>query len=87
MNDLIFGPANMIADSATALLAIDERLYRGYMLFPPISPNANSRVVFNYNFPSGIPLCSYIGNAFIFEHHLGVLNPIYDRISIAVEVT
>jgi hypothetical protein len=79
------GPSSMISDSATALLAVDERLCRGYMQFPPISPGATSRVVFNYDFPSGIPLGSYIGNVFIFERIVPV-SPIYDRYSIGVEV-
>jgi len=75
----------MISDPATALLVVDERLFRGYMQFPPISSGAASRVVFNYNFPRGIPLGSYIGNVFIFERIVPV-SPIYDRYTIDVEV-
>jgi hypothetical protein len=79
----------MISDPTMALLAIDERLYRGYARFSPITPNGTSRVVFDYEFPAGLPLGSYIGNAFIFEQlgpPIGPISPIYDRWTISVEI-
>ena len=82
---LFFGPATMIPDPSTALLSVDERLYRGYAKFPIICPNATSRVVFNYTFPIEIPLGFYIGNVFIFGW-LVPLSPIYDRSSGHIEI-
>jgi hypothetical protein len=82
-----FGPANIIPDVSTALLSIDQRLYRGFAQIPYLSSGSTDSVQFNYNFPSGIPLGFYMSNVFLFkEEHFGV-SPFLDRGGVEVEVT
>jgi hypothetical protein len=81
-----FGPADIVPDIGTALLTVDQRLYRGFAQFPYISSGSTSRVEFNYNFPSGIPLGMYVGNGFIFNRDHHGANSYIDRTSIDVEI-
>ena len=84
-NTFFFQIIVKIPDPTMALLSIDQRLYQGHQLFPPLPPNAYGEVMFTYNFPPGIPLSVYIGNVFIFEQEVPV-SPIYDRTNRSVEV-
>ena len=81
-----FGPADMIEDIGIALLSVDQRLYRGFAQFPYVSSGSSSTVEFNYNFPAGIPLGMYVGNAFIFDRNNHGAGSYKARISIDVEI-
>jgi hypothetical protein len=84
---VFFGPANMVPDVGTALLTVDERLFRGFARFPYMSPGSNGTVLFNYTFPRFIPLGTYIGNAFIFLQNFHDVGTYADRASIYVELS
>jgi hypothetical protein len=82
-----FGPANMVQDVGTALHSVDETLYRGFVEFPPVSPDSYTYIIFNYRFPSSTPAGLYIGNSFIFirePHDVGIY---IDRGCIYVRIT
>jgi hypothetical protein len=81
-----FGPANMVSDVGTALLSVDQRLYRAFKRFPYIFPNSSGVVEFNYNFPTGIPLGLYMGNGFIFQPDYHDVGSYMDRGCIDVEI-
>jgi hypothetical protein len=81
-----FGPADMIVDIGIALLSADQRLYRGFAQFPYIQSGSSGRVEFNYNFPAGIPLGMYVGNAFIFDRNRHGADSYKTRTSINVEI-
>lgn len=81
-----FGPANMIANSDTALLSIDERLYRAFAEFPLVNSGATVSVEFNYKFPDGIPVGLYMGNAFIFKREDYDVSTFIDRGCIDVTI-
>lgn len=82
-----FGPSNMVPDVGTALLIVDERLFRMFARFPYMSPGSNGTVQFSYTFPSGIPLGTYIGNAFIFSQDFHDVGTYADRASMYVELS
>jgi hypothetical protein len=82
-----FGPANMVPDVGTALLTVDERLFRAFARFPYMSPGSNGTVQFSYKFPIWIPLGTYIGNAFIFSQNFHDVGTYADRASMYVELS
>jgi hypothetical protein len=81
-----FGPANMIPSVDTALLSVDERLFRMFAKFPNMSPSSNGSVQFKYSFPSGSTLGMYMGNAFLLLRSSHDVGAYLDRASIDVEI-
>jgi len=81
-----FGPANMVQDVGTALLSIDERLYRGFANFPGVSSDSTTSVQFSYRFPRDIPLGLYLGNSFVFMRDYHDVGIYIDRGCINVEI-
>jgi hypothetical protein len=77
----------MVPDVGTALVTVDERLFRMFARFPYMSPGSNGTVQFSYTFPSGIPLGTYIGNAFVFSQSFHDVGTYADRASIYVELS
>jgi hypothetical protein len=76
------GPANLIADVATALLAVDPRYSRLTMpeFFGLTIPSGGTESLsFEVAVPSGIQPSNYLGNTFLFEASYHDVGTYFDR--------